>query len=118
EMAIHKFARLLYSNEPIPMYGDGSSARDYTYIDDIIAGVLASIDRPFDFEVINLGESSTISLKQLIETMSRISGRTARIEAMPAQPGDVEITYADVGKAVRLLGYRPSTPVEEGLGRF
>jgi UDP-glucuronate 4-epimerase len=118
EMAIHKFTHAIYTGEPIPFYGDGTSARDYTYIDDIIQGVMAAIDRPFAFEVFNLGESSTVTLKELVELLEEVSGRKALIERWPAQPGDVEITYADVSKAKRLLGYTPSTPIKVGLERF
>ncbi len=118
EMAIHKFTRLLYEGTPIPMYGDGSTARDYTYIDDIIAGVLASLDRPFPFEIFNLGESVTVSLRSLIDTLERVSGRKANIEQLSLQPGDVTITYADVFKARRLLDYAPSTSIETGLTHF
>ena len=118
EMAIHKFTRLLYEGHSIPMYGDGSTARDYTYIDDIIAGVLASLDRPFPFEIFNLGESATVSLRSLIDTLARMSGRQANIEQLSLQPGDVTITYADVSKARRLLDYTPTTSIETGLARF
>ena len=118
EMAIHKFTRQIYSNKPVPMYGDGSTARDYTYIDDIIQGVVAALDHPFPFEVFNLGESRTVRLQDLIRLVEKISGRAAQIESHPLQPGDVEITYADISKARRLLGYNPATPVEEGLAAF
>ena len=118
EMAIHKFAKLLYEGSPIPMFGDGSTARDYTYIDDIVDGVIAAIDNPLAFEVINLGESQTTTLRDLIALLERLSGKAALVEQRPVQPGDVEITYADISKARRLLGYNPSTPIEDGLGRF
>ena len=118
EMAIHKFTRLIYENSLVPFYGDGASARDYTYIDDIIQGVVASLDYPQSFEVFNLGESSTVTLKRLVKLIEDISGRKARLQHLPEQPGDVEITYADVSKARRLLGYNPVTPIELGLRRF
>ncbi len=118
EMAIHKFARLLEEGSPIPMFGNGSTARDYTYIDDIVDGVIAAIDHPLGFEVINLGESQTTTLRELIATLERLSGRAAQIEQHPLQPGDVEITFADVSKARRLLDYNPSTPIETGLRLF
>ena len=118
EMAIHKFTRLLYEGNSIPMYGDGSTARDYTYIDDIIAGVLASLDRPFPFEIFNLGESVTVSLRSLIDTLEKVSGRKPKTEQLSLQPGDVTITYADVSKARRLLDYTPTTSIETGLTRF
>jgi UDP-glucuronate 4-epimerase len=118
EMAIHKFARLIYDAQPIPMYGDGSTARDYTYIDDIVAGLVAAIDRPFDFEVINLGESRTVTLAELIGVLETCSGKKATVDRMDMQPGDVEVTYADVRKAARLLDYRPETPIETGIEKF
>ena len=82
-MAVHKFTRLLYEGTPIPMYGNGSTARDYTYIDDIIAGVLASLDRPFPFEILNLGESVTVSPRSLIDTLEQVSGRKPKVEQLP-----------------------------------
>src|SRR5439155_16744133 len=108
----------LYEGKPIPMFGDGDSGRDYTYIDDIIQGVLAAIDRPFDFEVFNLGESFPVKLRQLVLLLEQVSSRTAHVEILPTQPGDVEITYADVSRARRMLGYNPSTSIEDGLGKF
>ncbi len=118
EMAIHKFARLIYDNKPIPFFGDGSTARDYTYIDDIIQGVVAAIDHPLPFEVFNLGESSCVKLSELVDLLGEISGRKVELRRMPAQPGDVEITYADIGKANKLLGYEPRTTIKAGLSRF
>jgi UDP-glucuronate 4-epimerase len=118
EMAIHKFVAAIHSGKPIPFFGDGSTARDYTYIDDIIQGVLATIDRPYPFEVFNLGESATITLKGLVEALEQVTGKKANVHPLPLQPGDVEITYADVSKARELLGYNPTTPVVEGLKRF
>lgn len=118
EMAIHKFARLLHEGSPIPMFGDGSTARDYTYIDDIVDGVIAAIDHPLGFEVINLGESQTTTLRELIAMLERLSGKVAQIEEHSLQPGGGEITFADVSKARRLLDYNPSTPIETGLRLF
>jgi len=106
------------------MYGDGSSERDYTYISDIVAGVLAALDwtdRAPDagaLEIVNLGESRTTRLDALVGLISRSLGREARLECLAAQPGDVRRTCADVRKAARLLGYRPATTVEEGIPRF
>ncbi len=117
EMAIHKFTRMMAAGEEIPMYGDGSSARDYTYIDDIVQGILA-IDRNFTgYRIINLGESETTTLARLIELIADELGVTPRIDAMPLQPGDVRITYADID-AARALGYAPVTRIEEGIGKF
>jgi len=118
EMAIHKFTRLIYEGKPIPLFGQGGTARDYTYIDDIVQGLLAAIDFSCEYEVFNLGESSTITLINLVRLIEQISAKPARIDFQPSQPGDVEITYADISKARRLLGYRPSTPIEDGLTYF
>lgn len=118
EMAIHKFTRLIYEGKPIPIFGDGSTARDYTYIDDIIQGVMAATDRPMTFEVFNLGEASAVKLMALVCAIEKVSGRKATIQQLPMQPGDVEITYADVSKARRMLGYEPTTTIEQGLEKF
>jgi UDP-glucuronate 4-epimerase len=119
DLAIHKFAKLISAGRPIPVFGDGMTRRDYTYIDDIIAGVRAAIDYDASrFEAINLGESRTVELRELIALLEQALGRTAIIERQPLQPGDVPQTYADISKARRLLGYNPQTPIEEGLKRF
>jgi len=118
EMAIHKFTRLIYQNKPIPVYGDGTSRRDYTYIDDIIDGLIASIEREFSYEIINLGESRTVTLLELIRLIEKNLNRKAIIQWLPEQPGDVPVTYADINKAKRLLGYNPSVSIEEGIERF
>ena len=119
DLAIHKFARLMMEGRPIPVFGDGTTRRDYTYIDDIISGVTAAInyDRSM-FEIINLGESDTIELNRLIELLEQALGRRAVIDRKPLQPGDVPVTYADVSKARRLLGYDPKTKIEAGINRF
>jgi len=118
EMAIHAFTRAIARGEPLSLYGDGSARRDFTYIDDIVAGVLAALDRPHPYEIINLGESQTIELRDLIRRLERVIGRPAVINTLPAQPGDVPITYADVNKARAMLGYVPSTTIDAGLERF
>ncbi len=118
EMAIHKFTDLLAHGKPIPMYGDGSSRRDYTYIDDIVDGIVASLDLSPGFEIFNLGGADTTSLAELVEWLAAELGVAAAVERLPAQPGDVPITYADVSKASRLLGYSPKVPIREGLRRF
>ena len=118
EMAIHKFVRLVHEGQPIPFFGDGSTRRDYTYIDDIIDGVVRSLDRCEGYEIYNLGESETTSLAELVEAIGQACGIEPVIDRQPMQPGDVVITYADVSKAKERLGYRPSTTVSEGLGRF
>lgn len=122
DLAIRKFATLLSNGEPIPFFGDGSSERDYTWIDDILQGVTAAIARsrthPGEFEIINLGESRTTSLSRLVELIAGSLGVSPNLQHMPMQPGDVNRTFADVTKARKLLGYNPSTPVEEGIPRF
>ena len=118
EMAIHKFTDLLANGKPVTMYGDGNSRRDYTYIDDIIDGVVASIDLSPPFEIINLGGAETTSLSDLIHWLAQELAVEPRIEYLPDQPGDVPITYADVSKAGEVLGYSPQVPIREGLRRF
>jgi len=118
EMAIHKFTRLIDRGEEIPVFGDGSSKRDYTYIDDIIQGVMAAIDKDFDYEIFNLGESQVTDLLTLIRLIEENLGKKARLKFLPFQPGDVPVTYADISKAKRLLGYNPKVPIEEGIKRF
>ena len=119
DLAIHKFARLISSGNPIPVFGDGLTRRDYTYVDDIIAGVRAAIDYSgSDYEVINLGESRTVELRELISLLEKELDQSAVIDRQPLQPGDVSQTFADISKARRLLGYNPQTPIEEGIHRF
>ncbi|HXI91542.1 MAG TPA: GDP-mannose 4,6-dehydratase [Blastocatellia bacterium] len=119
DLAIHKFARLISQGQPIPIFGDGTTRRDYTYIDDIISGVRAAMQYDqSQFEVINLGESQTVELRRLVELLERALGKRAIIDHQPLQPGDVPLTYADVGKARRLLGYEPQTNIEAGIDRF
>lgn len=118
EMAIHKFARAIRDGRPVTLYGDGSSRRDYTYVDDVVDGVAAALDRPQPYEVVNLGGSRTTSLGDLVAMLEERLGRAAVVERLPAQPGDVTITYADVSRAHRLFGYTPRVPIEEGLDRF
>ena len=118
EMAIHKFARLIDGSERVPMYGDGQSMRDYTYIDDIIDGTLGAISRNKGYEIYNLGESRTIRLIDLIRMLEQALGKRAIIEGLPEQQGDMPITYANIEKARRKLGYAPRVSMEEGIGRF
>jgi len=118
EMAIHKFTQLIDQEEKVPMYGDGSSRRDYTYIDDLIDGVLAALRLHKGFDIYNLGESETTPLRELIGLLGRALGKQARIEVLPFQPGDVSVTYANVSKARQKLGYRPKVKIEEGVYRF
>lgn len=118
EMAIHKFTRLIDRGEKISVYGDGSSRRDYTYIDDLIEGILGVIRYHKGFEVYNLGESQTTSLIELIKLIEGSLGKKANIEMLEPQPGDVSITYADISKAKRMLNYQPKVKMEEGIKRF
>jgi UDP-glucuronate 4-epimerase len=119
DLAIHKFAKLIAAGQPIPVFGDGTTRRDYTYIDDVIAGVRAAIDYDqSSYEVINLGESRTVELRELISLLEKSLDQYATIDRQPLQPGDVPRTFADITKARRLLGYRPQTQIEEGIGKF
>jgi len=119
DLAIHKFARLISEGKPVPVFGDGTTRRDYTFIEDIIAGVRAAIDySKTDYEVINLGESRTVELRELISLLEKELGKTAQIDRQPLQPGDVPQTFADIAKARRLLGYNPQTQIEEGIQTF
>jgi len=119
DLAIHKFAKLISAGKPIPVFGDGTTRRDYTYIDDIIAGVRAAIDYDqSNYEVINLGESRTVELRELISLLEDALGRRAEIDWQPPQPGDAPQTFADITTARRLLGYNPQTQIEEGIKKF
>lgn len=118
EMAIHKFTRKIDAGEPVPVFGDGSSERDYTYISDIIDGVVAAVARLDGFQTINLGDSRTVSLMKLIESIEKALGKKAQLAWMPEQPGDVRKTFADIRTARERLGYLPAVPIEEGIGRF
>ena len=119
DLAIHKFSRLIAEGKPIQVFGDGSTRRDYTYVDDIIQGVRASIDYTSSMhEVFNLGESETTELSHLIELLEQNLGTKAVIDRQPMQPGDVPITFADTSKARRLLGYSPTTKIEDGIPKF
>ncbi len=119
DLAIHTFARLINAGQPISVFGDGTTRRDYTYIDDIIAGVRAAIDYDHsNYEVINLGESRTVELRELISLLEKALDRHAEIDRQPLQPGDVTQTFADITKARRLLGYNPQTQIEAGIEKF
>ena len=119
DLAIHKFTKLITEGRPIQVFGDGSTRRDYTYIDDIIQGVRASIDYDRSVhEVFNLGESETTELSRLIDLIENALGKKALVDRQPMQPGDVPITYADISKARRLLGYDPQTKIETGIPEF
>jgi UDP-glucuronate 4-epimerase len=118
DLAIHKFARLIETGQPVPIYGDGTMMRDFTYIDDIINGVVAAIDRCSDYEIYNLGESQPISVNDLVTELEHALGKKAARQYLPLQPGDVDRTYADVAKAETCLGYKPSTDIRAGLAHF
>jgi UDP-glucuronate 4-epimerase len=120
DLAIRRFTQAMYERRAITMFGDGSSARDYTYISDIVAAVIAAleIEPPFGYEIINLGNSSPIALRDLIRLLEATLGWQARIRRAPDQPGDVPLTYASIAKAETLLGWRPRVSIEEGIRRF
>ncbi len=119
DLAIHQFSRKIHAGEPIDQFGDGTTRRDYTYIDDIIQGTIAALkyDGPM-FDVFNLGESDTVQLKDLIAAIEKALGQKAKINRLPEQPGDMPLTCADISKARKLLGYNPKTKFSEGLPRF
>src|SRR3989440_11769973 len=119
DLAIHQFTRRIYAGQPIDQFGDGSTRRDYTYIDDIIQGTMAALDYSGPlYDVFNLGESHTIKLKDLISAIEHALGKQAKIRQLPEQPGDMPLTYADISKARKLLGYNPTTKLSEGLPKF
>lgn len=118
DMAIHKFIRLIAEGRKICLYGNGQSKRDYTYVEDIIDGVVSVLDKDFDFETFNLGNSQPISLRHLISIIESCLGKKAVIEYLPEQPGDPFVTYASIEKSGRLLNYRPKLKIEEGIRHF
>lgn len=122
DLAIHKFTRLISEGKPISMYGDGSSSRDYTYIDDIVEGILCALSyickHEKVYEILNLGNNKPMRLADLVQMIFAINQKTPHIKQLPMQPGDVKQTYADIRKAQRLLGFSPETPMEEGLRKF
>jgi UDP-glucuronate 4-epimerase len=117
-MAIHKFTRLIDQGKAVPMYGDGESRRDYTYIDDIIDGLFKALMKCRGYEIYNLGESRVTKLRDIIEMIQRALGKDAAIQTLPDQPGDVPVTCANIDKARKELGYNPRFDVEEGIHRF
>jgi len=118
DLAIHKFASLIQAGKPIPVFGDGSTARDYTYVTDTIEGILACTRREFGFEIFNLGESQTVTLSRLIELLEFSLGRKAVLDRQPLQPGDVPVTFADISKARARLDYNPRVKIEDGIPKF
>lgn len=122
DLAINKFTRLMLIDEQIPMFGDGSTSRDYTYVGDIVDGIKSSIKYVLEndnvYEIINLGNSNPVSLKDMINTIGEVLNKEPKILELPMQPGDVERTYADITKAKKLLGYDPKTSFKEGIQKF
>ena len=118
DLAIHQFTRRIYAGQPIDQFGDGTTQRDYTYIDDIIQGTMAALDYDGPYDIFNLGESETIQLKDLILAIENTVGKKAKINRLAEQPGDMPRTYADISKARKLLGYNPTTKLSEGLPKF
>ncbi|MFX0136348.1 MAG: GDP-mannose 4,6-dehydratase [Candidatus Hodarchaeota archaeon] len=118
DLAIHKFFKLVEKEKEIPVFGKGDTSRDYTYIDDILEGIIMSIERVNGYEIINLGESKTIKLLNLIGLIETITGKSAKKNYLNMQPGDVLITYADISKAMRILDYHPKTDIKQGLIKF
>jgi UDP-glucuronate 4-epimerase len=118
DLAIHKFAALIEAGKPVPLFGDGGSSRDYTFVDDIVAGILAAVDYQTPYDVFNLGNSHPIKLSELVHLLENTLGKQALVNSLPPQPGDVPITWADIGKARRLLGYEPRVSLPAGIERF
>ncbi len=118
DMAIYKFTKLMLQNKPLPVYGHGRLKRDYTYVKDIIKGIIKSLNKKWKFEVINLGSSRPVELKIVLKLIQQHLKIKAKIKYLPKPPGDVFITFADISKARKLLGYEPQTPLEEGIKKF
>ncbi len=118
EMAIHLFARLIREGKPIPLFGDGSSRRDYTYIDDIVDGLTSSINRPVGYDIVNLGGSATVPLLDLVKLLEKSLDRKAELQMLPDQPGDVPVTFADVNHAREAIGYEPMISIVKGIEKF
>lgn len=118
DLAIHKFTRLLHEGKPIPFYGDGSTRRDYTFISDIVDGIMVCTRKEFGFEIFNLGESQTVTLAQLVKLLEHSTGLKASLHRLPPQPGDVPVTYANIDKARSRLDYHPHTRIEDGIPVF
>ena len=118
DLAIYKFARLILAGQPIPVFGDGGTARDYTFVTDTVDGVLACTRKEIGYEIFNLGESQVVTLSRMIELLEAALGKKAVIDRQPLQPGDVPITYANIDKAGAQLGYHPRVKIEEGIQRY
>ena len=118
EMAIHQFTRSILEGKPVVVFGDGSARRDFTYVDDVVDGIVLALERAAGYRIYNLGNSRTVELSQLISLIEKACGTGAKIDRRPSQPGDVGLTCADITRAADDLGYNPSVPIEEGLERF
>lgn len=118
DMAPFLFTKKIHEEQTVPRFGDGTTARDYTYVADIVSGIVAAVDKPFDYEIFNLGHNEPVPLHTLISTIEELLGKKAVIEELPEQPGDVPVTYADISKAQQMLGYSPKTSLKEGMGDF
>jgi UDP-glucuronate 4-epimerase len=118
DMAIHKFARLILDGKEVPVFGDGTTRRDYTYVDDAVGGIVGALNRDDGYEAYNIGESRTVELSELVALIEKNLGKKARIRKLPEQPGDVKRTYADISKARENLGYKPATTIEDGIAEF
>ncbi|MGA3285160.1 MAG: SDR family NAD(P)-dependent oxidoreductase [Verrucomicrobiota bacterium] len=118
DLVIYKFAKLISAGKPIPVFGDGSAARDYTFITDTLDGIIACTQKEFGYEIFNLGESQTVKLTRLIELLEKSLGKKAVVDRQPVQPGDVPITFADISRAREKLGYNPRVKIEQGIPKF
>lgn len=119
DLVVHKFVKLISEGKPITVYGNGETKRDYTYIDDIVSGIIAALDYSKSmYEIINLGNNKPVKLLELVKVIEKVLGKKAKVLKLPSQPGDVPITYADINKAARLLDYRPRTHFYDGLQKF
>lgn len=118
DMAIYKFTKAIDEGKPIEMYGDGTTKRDYTFVSDIVEGIRIALDKKFDFEIFNLGNNNPVELRYLISLIEENTGKKAKIIQKEEQPGDVPITYADISRAKKILGYHPKVKIEEGIRRF
>jgi len=118
DLATYLFVKNILGGKKINMFGDGTSKRDYTYVDDVVDGIIAAIKNDLNFEIINIGDSNPVMLKDFISIIENITRKKAIIERLPEQRGDMKLTYADISKAKRLLGYKPKIPVEQGMKNF
>jgi UDP-glucuronate 4-epimerase len=118
DLAIHKFTKLIYEDKPIPFFGDGTSARDYTYILDILNGIESAFNKIEGYNVFNLGESRVTNLSEMVELIEKALGKKATLNKLPMQPGDVKITFADISKARSVIGYNPTFNMTRGIDEF